>query len=522
LQTDREACGIHDTSFDRSVAETIGDGQGNFHIPAAQRLVGILDDALEAMLAPLALVAGESTQSRALHERYRERLDRLVAARPSIDNDMISGETIAAMTSGRPASGDDVHLLIMDLHKEVNRLQSEISTEEVDGAKAYGITQTDPSLLAAFMRGVKRTAPLKFDHPGLGTTAARSGGTLLIQNDLGTTEAHVLVVRVTETNAVITHTDIHLQRLRFFQGLLAETRIQWDDLHSHQGSAMTRSDLFYIARGHFEVQDADALAKFLEHLGSRLVFLIDWNRVRKRLRLLVPNERTVRILRWAADHEFGHRAFLMLGGERLVYDSLEQAVKTPLRYGEPLHEMIGPDVAQDYLCYVLQTTANGLRIGQSVALIRDQVRAELFNNFRSAEQRLLTDASRHTSIIVRLAGGLRAALRQEAVSGKGALARNAAHAKLAESRADEIVKETRVTVRRIPGTEVFRQILEVADDAADDLEDSTFLAGLLSDQANPMEPPAPLLGLSDLLVEGAQALQRAIGVAQYVHRGGER
>jgi hypothetical protein len=84
LQTDREACGIHDTSFDRSVAESIGDGQGNFHIPAAQRLVGILDDALQAMLAPLALVAGESTQSRALHERYHERLDRLVAARPSM------------------------------------------------------------------------------------------------------------------------------------------------------------------------------------------------------------------------------------------------------------------------------------------------------------------------------------------------------------------------------------------------------------------------------------------------------
>jgi len=59
LQTDREACGIHDTSFDRSVAETIGDGQGNFHIHVAQRLAGILDDALEVMLAPLALVAGE-------------------------------------------------------------------------------------------------------------------------------------------------------------------------------------------------------------------------------------------------------------------------------------------------------------------------------------------------------------------------------------------------------------------------------------------------------------------------------
>src|SRR6516225_10066956 len=177
--------------------------------------------------------------------------------------------------------------------------------------------------------------------------------------------------------------------------------------------------------------------------------------------------RNQEILRWAADRDLGHRAFLDLGGERLVYDALEQAVKTPLRYGEPLHEMIGADVAQDYLCYVLQTTAGGLLKGQSAALIRDQVRAELFNHFRSAQQRLLADAGRHASIIVQLAGGLRTALRQDAVSGKDALTQNAARAKLAGSRADDIVKETRLTVRRIPGTEIFRRILEVADDAVD-------------------------------------------------------
>ncbi len=45
-----------------------------------------------------------------------------------------------------------------------------------------------------------------------------------------------------------------------------------------------------------------------------------------------------------------------MGGERLIYDALEQAAKTPLRYSEPLHQMIGKEVARDYLCYVLQTT----------------------------------------------------------------------------------------------------------------------------------------------------------------------
>jgi hypothetical protein len=77
-----------------------------------------------------------------------------------------------------------------------------------------------------------------------------------------------------------------------------------------------------------------------------LVFLIDWNRARKRLRLPVLNETAVRILQSPADHAVGHRGFLSLGGERLVYNTLEQAVKTPLRYGEPLHEMIGKECGQ--------------------------------------------------------------------------------------------------------------------------------------------------------------------------------
>jgi uncharacterized protein Yka (UPF0111/DUF47 family) len=522
LRSEREACGIADATFDRSVAESIADGHGDYHIPGAERLIGVLDDAIRAMLAPLALVASSSQAAAALYDEYRRRLDQLIRARPALADDMISGDAIAAMTSGRPAAGDGFHLLIMDLHKELNRLQADISTEEIDGAKAYGVLEADRPLIAAFMRGVNKTAPLKFDHPGLVTTAVRAGGALLIQNDLGTTAAHVLVIRVSQMDVVFTHTDIHAQRLRFFQSLLDGTGTQWDEVQSHQAMAIAKDDLFYVARGHFTAPDAAALNKFLERLGSRLVFLIDWNRARKRLRLLVPNNAAVKILRWAADHEFGHRGFLMLGGERLIYDALEQAVKTPLRYGEPLHEMIGNEAAQDYLCFVLQTTAAGLLKGQSLALIRDQVRAELFNHFRSAEQRLLSDISSHAGIIVQLAGRLRGALRQDSGGAKDALAQNASQAKLAESRADEIVRETRLTVRRIPGMDIFCRILEVADDAADDLEESAFLAGLLSGCAGPPERPAALLALSDCLAEGTQVFQRAIAAAQHVHRGGER
>ena len=70
------------------------------------------------------------------------------------------------------------------------------------------------------MAGVNRTKGLKFDHPGLGTTATRSGDRLVIQNDIGLTEAHVLVVHLEPPKVTVTYTDVHLERLLFFQSLL--------------------------------------------------------------------------------------------------------------------------------------------------------------------------------------------------------------------------------------------------------------------------------------------------------------
>ena len=92
---------------------------------------------MRAMLAPLALIASGSDTAAALHDRYRQRLGQLVPARPTMIDDMLSEETSTAMTSGRPFPGDGFHLLIMDLHKELNQLQADISTQEIDGVQAY-------------------------------------------------------------------------------------------------------------------------------------------------------------------------------------------------------------------------------------------------------------------------------------------------------------------------------------------------------------------------------------------------
>ena len=51
----------------------------------------------------------------------------------------------------------------------------------------------------------------------------------MIQNDIGTTDAHVLVVHVEGLAATLTYTDVHLQRLLFFQSLFDRSQVDWDD-----------------------------------------------------------------------------------------------------------------------------------------------------------------------------------------------------------------------------------------------------------------------------------------------------
>src|SRR5579872_172220 len=347
LRGDREACGIMEPRFDRSIAQAQHDGGGVYHIPGARRLIELLDEALRAMLAPLEIAGKDGPEAEALHTRLARRLEKLIEVRPAVAEDLLTGETIAALTSGRPKAGDGFHVLVMDLHRELNRLQSDISTMEVAGAKAYGLADGDIAAVTAFMTGLQRTAPLKFDHPGLGTVAARTHEALLIQNDIGTTEAHVLVVKVSGRRVTVTYTDVHLPRARFLQALCEGGGMTWQDVRARQASGIGDADLFYVVSGDYAAADTAALHAFLERLGSRLVFLIDWNKARKRLGLLVKNEAAVDLLKWAAAQDLGHRGFLQLGGERLVYEALEQAVKAPLRYGEPLHEMLGADAARD-------------------------------------------------------------------------------------------------------------------------------------------------------------------------------
>jgi hypothetical protein len=134
----------------------------------------------------------------------------------------------------------------------------------------------------------------------------------------------------------------------------------------------------YLARN-----NAD-LKAYLNHLGSRLVFLIDWNRARKRLQILVPRQDALSLLAWAAAENLGHMAFLKAGGERIIFDALQFVAGGTLTYGITLDELLGREAAVSYLRFILSTCAQGLLAKRPLALIRDEARVELYKYYHNA------------------------------------------------------------------------------------------------------------------------------------------
>jgi len=137
-----------------------------------------------------AVKSGDAAQGDLLDDR----LSALKATHAPEPSDAAEPAEIARLTG--LSDGDSVHRLVMDMHKALNRLAAIHAEEVVAGAHVYGLLPADRPAVEAFMRGLESTRKLKFDHPGLATTASRSGDRLIIQNDIGETDAHVVVIAV--------------------------------------------------------------------------------------------------------------------------------------------------------------------------------------------------------------------------------------------------------------------------------------------------------------------------------------
>lgn len=511
LRGTREASGVTDVSLDDVVAASRSVADGVVFVPGAERLRQLLFDDVDRMLEPLRSSADASVHD-ARYETYRTRLDAHLQAAGRWTTNQLDTGVLDALTGAGDDRQDTLHRLVMDLHRELNRLLGEIALETVDGARASGLTPRDRVFVSAFMKGVNETAPLKFDHPGLGTTAARYGDRLSIQNDLGTTEGHILVVRVDALTATVFYGDIHRRRVLFLKEMLLPYAIEWQS-----DSAATIGGQQMIV-GRFTAGDSDGLDRFLTFLGSRLVFLIDWNRARKRLARFVKKADAVAVLRWAAENNVGHCAFLQAGGVALIYSAFERVAPARIRYGARLDEMIGAAAAAAFLKAVLRIASAGAAAGHSERLIQDEVEAELLTHLETTEHKILDTAADHAMLLSALAERLRLTLQCGASpDSHDAIVRTARLAKAWETRADEIVRQSSRSIDQPDGDHVLGPLLSQADNVADALEEAAFLLTLVP--GNHREDRlAPLRGLADLVGDGTKEYVRCLEAARDVAR----
>jgi hypothetical protein len=239
---ERREAGLNDTQFDTTITGARSLTGDQALVPGSRALLSGLHTDLAAMLAPI------ETADPAAEKSFSSRLAALIKSIPAPDSDTISSGDITPMTSARRETSDSVHLLVMDMHQAINRLVAATAPETIDGAKVHCAEPEDRPRIKAFMSGVNRTKSLAFGHPGLGTTAVRIGTRLTIQNDIGTTDAHVLVVHVERQNVTVTYTDVHRPRAKFFISLFEGQMVDWGPLTERDAKGLGEDELFYTNR----------------------------------------------------------------------------------------------------------------------------------------------------------------------------------------------------------------------------------------------------------------------------------
>ena len=479
--------------------------------PGISRMISDLVGDVEQMLKPVMIAAVSEADHLAA---------RLEAQRASLvlSADVLPVALVGAITS---ATGplDSLHRLVMDLHKILNHLAAELAPETVDGAKVFGIEAEDRPRIARFMAGLEATRRLKFDHPGLETTAARAGGRLVIQNDIGTTDAHVLVINVTQESIAVTYTDVHRSRARFFVGLFDGFAAHWSGLDDGEAGTLS-GEAFVLVTGQLIGADEPARLEFLEAIGAALVFLIDWNKARKVLRQFVDKDEAFGLLDWAARQRHGHRGFLEFGGADLVNGSVRRIAAGRLDYGVRLEDGLGRAGARSFLHCVLRLCAEGLLAGRAERLVRDNIDAELARHIEGAEAELLQGVVCQAGLARDIAAGLESSI-AAILRGETTQAGPCAdHAKRIEEKADALALALRADAQRFKAHDRVLALINIMEDCIDDLEEAAFLLSLMPAGLD-MAALDLLHGLATLAITGTQHVARAADAVAMVPAGAQ-
>ena len=508
VQRDLAAAGVSEPWLAELPASASPAGDDIF-LPDLPRLAQRLDEDLVTMARPVLECMAAPPQDLA------QRRDTWRTFLGGLSGDHLSRATLRALTHGNRHDADSLHILVMDLHKALNHLAADLASEDLDGAHVWQLDEADRPRVRAFMAGLHRTAALKLDHPGLDTAATHDGERLLIQNDIGTNDAHVLVVQVQGLQITLTYSDLHRTRFDFFQRLLAEHGAQWSVVEPHVDAGLNRGEAYWVGTATFEADTDAAQLQQLQDLGASIVFLIDWNRARKRLQALVDKDEAIAVLDAAARREIGHMPWLKAGAERLVFDAMQRLGEDSFRIGDRLADVLGRGTAHDFLVEVMAHASQAMLAAQPLALVADQTRMLLthYVQRRSSGFELLSEHAAYCQTLAqRVRDGLAHGLHDDGDEAD----RLAARAKSWERRADHLVMQARERAERVPHWRPFARLLEVADDVADALEEAAFMLSLIADGHHKgwrAEVRQAVQAMADVVLEATQEHVKALAVA---------
>ncbi len=435
----------------------------------------------------------------------------------------LCAQALADLTRGERKGADSFHILVMDLHKQLNAMASEIATENIDGAHVWQVQPSDRALIEAFMRGLNRTAPLKFSHPGLDTAVTRDGERLLIQNDIGTNDVHVLVIEVEAHTIRLNYSDLHAERFHFFRQMLEVAGFEWTVSDPQTSQGLNAGKPYQVGAATLAAPSPTALHKGLEAVGSRIVFVIDWNRARKRLQNFVRKPRALALLRRAADQDWGHMAWLLAGGERLVYNAMQAVDSEAFRIGDRLDDVLGEEAAEAFLLELLRISSVMLRQQLPLAMVADEARMLLARVLRKRtfEFDLLAEHAAYChAIALALCGALESGTALDEAQSSSLVLR----AKAWERKADHLLMEARQRAERQVRWQAVVVLLERSDDVADALEEATFIYSMTRLDASPALPSVvstALCRLADTTLAAIQDHVKAIEIARHVSEHGD-
>jgi len=186
------------------------------------------------------------------------------------------------------------------------------------------------------------------------------------------------------------------------------------------------------------------------------------------------------VLAEAARLDVGHRAWLQVGGEQLIFAAMQAVGEGAFRIGERLDEVIGGADARAFLVAVMQLACEALRSGQPSALVADETRMLLAQHVRhrTSEFDLLAE---HAAYCHALAQAISDGLVHGVESSGKAAKELAARAKAWERKADHLVMQAREKAERQPRWRPVARLAEQSDDVADALEEAAFLISLIAD-----------------------------------------